>query len=133
MGCSRSRCGWASGGNGLQQAFDVSAADYGEFIIIIPNLVEGDFFDLQRDDLITVTADKALRPKMRDRYRCDDSCCSEVPDGLDCAEHRPTRMHSIVNQQSGFPLETTGNNNSLTLKVQLQCQLFLSGDASNLG
>ena len=102
--------------NGLQQAFDISAAEFGEFIIIIPDLVEGDFFDLQCDDLITVTADKALRPKMRYRHRCNDTRCTEVSDGLDGAEHRPTRVHSVVNQQSGFALETVGNNNSPALQ-----------------
>jgi hypothetical protein len=42
-------------------------------------------------------------------------------------------VHSVVNQQSGFALETVGNNNSPTFQIYLQCQLFLSGDASNLG
>jgi hypothetical protein len=48
------------------------------------------FFDLQRDDFITVTADKALRPKMRDRHSCNDPHGTEVLDSLDGAEHRPT-------------------------------------------
>src|SRR5512134_2598445 len=117
MRCSHSSCGWTSGGNGLQQAFDISAVEFGEFIIVIPDLVKGDFFDQQRDDLITVAADKAPCPKMRDRHRYNDPRCSVVPDGLHGAEHCPTRVHSVVNQQRVFALETIGNNNSPTLQV----------------
>src|SRR5690348_3093475 len=83
----RSSCGWASGGNGLQQAFDVSAAEFWKVIIIIPDLIERDVFDLKCDDFITVTANKALRPKMRDRHGCNDPRCAEMSDGLNSTEH----------------------------------------------